>query len=311
MHVGNARTALAAWLSVRQQRGTFVWRLEDLDTPRVVPGMSEAAEKDLTWMGLDWDEGPGLGGAFAPYKQSLRFALYEEALHKLHALGRIFPCSLSRKDLQTIASAPHGEGQGSPYPPALRPIELLPDWFEKLVLDDQPDASIRFKVLPGTVSFQDRMLGYIEQNVQEVVGDFVVKRRDGMYAYQLAVVLDDIAMQITEVVRGEDLLHSTARQIQLIEAFGGQVPGYAHVPLILNHNGEKLSKRDKGLTLDALREAGVKPAQLVGYLAYSLGLINEIIPIQPGALIEDFRWDGINKKDWVLPADIEAQLLTV
>ena len=308
MHVGNARTALAAWLSIRKQGGTFVWRLEDLDIPRVVPGMSEAAALDLKWMGLDWDEGPELGGSYAPYKQSLRFDRYEEALRKLQVQDRIFPCALSRKDLQSIASAPHGMSGTSPYPIKLRPDTLEADWFQSLLDADQPHASIRFKVLPGQVTFDDWAQGLLSQNVLEEVGDYVIKRRDGMYAYQLAVVVDDIAMDITEVVRGSDLVDSTARQIQLIQALGGQVPAYAHVPLVLNHLGEKLSKRDEGLTIQSLRENGVQPEQLVGYLAYSMGLINEIIPVSTGALIDHFRWEVIDKKDWVLPENVAEVL---
>ncbi len=308
MHVGNARTALAAWLSIRKQGGTFVWRLEDLDTPRVVPGMSEAAAFDLKWMGLDWDEGPELGGSYAPYKQSLRFDQYEEALRKLQQQDQIFPCSLSRKDLQSIASAPHGMTGASPYPIDLRPARLKIDWFQSLLDADHPDASVRFKVLPGEVAFEDWVQGRLSQNVLTEVGDYVVKRRDGMYAYQLAVVVDDIAMDITEVVRGSDLVDSTARQIQLIRALGGVVPAYAHVPLVLNHHGEKLSKRDEGLTIQSLRENGIQPEQLVGYLAYSMGLINEIIPISTGALVDHFRWEVINKKDWVLPDNLATLL---
>lgn len=308
MHVGNARTALLAWLSVRQQSGTFVWRLEDIDTPRVVAGMAEAAAEDLQWLGLDWDEGPAQGGAYGPYAQSDRLDKYDTALHKLNAAGYLFPCKYSRKDLQHLASAPHGIGVQSPYPIALRPQKLAQNWFEMLQADAPGQANIRFRVPSGMRTFDDLVQGVIAQNVLAEVGDFVVKRRDGLYAYQLAVVVDDIAMRISEVVRGEDLLHSTARQMMLTEALGGTLPVYAHVPLMLNAAGEKLSKRDAGLTLRALREAGVAPAMLVGYFAYSLGLINEVIPLEPGALLSYFRWEKITKKNWTLPADLVAIL---
>ncbi len=311
MHVGNARTALMAWLSIRSKGGRFVWRLEDLDTPRVVSGMAEAAEKDLNWLGLDWDEGPKQGGAYGPYDQSSRFSLYEEALSQLLEAERIFPCTYSRKDLQALASAPHGAGPGSPYPVSLRPVSLEAGWFEKLNESNSPYASIRFKVQPGTVAFVDKVQGKIEQEVLQEVGDFVVKRRDGMYAYQLAVVVDDIAMRISEVVRGVDLVSSTPRQIQLVRALAGSIPDYAHVPLVLNDKGEKLSKRDQGLTLASLREAGVQPEQLVGYFAFSLGLIDELISLSAGALIDHFRWEKIRKIDWVMPADITRILLEI
>src|SRR5688572_4550032 len=186
IHVGNARTALAAWLSVRSRGGAFVWRLEDLDPPRVVPGMAEAQIEDLVWLGLDWDEGPDAGGPHAPYVQSRRYAFYEDALKRLAEAGRLFPCRLSRKDLQAMASAPHG-GEEAPYPAALRPAGLGPDWFERLCAADRPDAALRFLVDDRPVSFTDRVYGPITERVDLAVGDFVLKRRDGLYAYQLAV----------------------------------------------------------------------------------------------------------------------------
>ncbi|HYN20340.1 MAG TPA: tRNA glutamyl-Q(34) synthetase GluQRS, partial [Thermoanaerobaculia bacterium] len=252
IHVGNARTALAAWLSVRSRGGTFVWRLEDLDPPRVVPGMAEAAMEDLTWLGLDWDEGPDVGGPYAPYVQSQRSDLYEATLARLAAAGRLFPCRRSRKDLQAIASAPHGPLSSAPYPAAFRPESLDSDWFEK-----RPDAALRFLVHDRAVEWTDRVYGRQSERVDQTVGDLVLKRRDGLYAYQLAVVVDDLLMGINEIVRGADLLDSTARQIQLIEALGGKPPTYTHVPLVVNAQGEKLSKQDAGHTLKSLREAGV------------------------------------------------------
>ena len=311
IHLGNARTALAAWLSVRSRGGTFVWRLEDLDPPRVVPCMAEAQIEDLAWLGLDWDEGPDVGGPHAPYVQSQRYAFYEDALRRLAEAGRLFPCRLSRKDLQAMASAPHG-GEEAPYPASLRPAGLDPDWFERLCEADRPDAAIRFLVEVRTVSFIDRVYGPITERVDLAVGDFVLKRRDGLYAYQLAVVVDDLLMGIDDVVRGADLLASTARQIQLIEALGGTPPAYAHVPLVVNARGEKLSKRDQGLTLRSLREAGVHPEAVAGYLAYSLGLLDRPEPCRPGDLVPLFSWDRIARvgcDDWALPEDLAGLLL--
>jgi glutamyl-tRNA synthetase len=310
IHAGNARTALAAWLSARSHGGRFVWRLEDLDTPRVVPGMAAAQIEDLSWLGLDWDEGPDVGGPFAaPYTQSERSAFYEEALHRLAMAGRLFPCRLSRKDLQAMASAPHG-GEEAPYPASLRPRELDPGWFERLCSAGQPDAAIRFRVHDRPVSFVDRVQGPITERVDLAVGDFVLKRRDGLWAYQLAVVVDDLAMAIDDVVRGADLLASTARQIQLVEALGGQPPAYAHVPLMVNARGEKLSKRDGGLTLRSLREAGVRPEAVTGYLAHSLGLLDRPQPCRPADLLPVFAWEKIGRADWVLPEDLAGLLAT-
>ncbi|MBW8879373.1 MAG: tRNA glutamyl-Q(34) synthetase GluQRS [Acidobacteria bacterium] len=300
IHAGNARTALAAWLSVRSRGGTFVWRVEDLDRPRVVPGLAAAQMEDLAWLGLDWDEGPDAGGPHAPYAQSERSGFYEAALRRLATAGRLFPCRLSRRDLQAIASAPHG-GEEAPYPASLRPGSLDPDWFERLCSLARPDAAIRFRVDDRPVSFTDRVFGPVTERVDQAVGDFVLKRRDGLYAYQLAVVVDDLAMGIDDVVRGEDLLASTARQIQLIAALGGAPPAYAHVPLMVNARGEKLSKRDQGLTLRSLREAGASPERITGYLAHSLGLLDRPEPCQPADLVPLFAWEKIGRADWALP----------
>ncbi|MFL6231921.1 MAG: tRNA glutamyl-Q(34) synthetase GluQRS [Thermoanaerobaculia bacterium] len=304
IHVGNARTALAAWLSARSCGGAFVWRLEDLDPPRVVPGMAEAQMADLVWLGLDWDEGPDVGGPLAPYTQSQRSAIYEEALRRLAAAGRLFPCRLSRKGLQAMASAPHGPEE-APYPASLRPRELAPGWFE-----EARDAAVRFQVDERPVSFVDRVQGPITERVDLAVGDFVLKRRDGLWAYQLAVVADDLAMEIDDVVRGADLFASTARQIQLIEALGGAPPAYAHVPLMVNARGEKLSKRDQGLTLRSLREAGVAPEAVAGYLAFSLGLLDRPEPCRPADLVSAFTWERIGRADWMLPEDLAGELRT-
>lgn len=300
IHAGNARTALAAWLSVRCRGGTFVWRVEDLDGPRVVPGLAAAQMEDLAWLGLDWDEGPDVGGPHAPYVQSERSDLYEAALRRLAAAGRLFPCRLSRKDLQAVSSAPHG-AEEAPYPASLRPVNLEPDWFERLCGMARPDAAIRFRADEEEVSFTDRVFGRMTERVDQAVGDFVLKRRDGLYAYQLAVVVDDLAMGIDDVVRGADLLASTARQIQLIEALGGRPPAYAHVPLIVRSPGEKLSKRDQALTLRSLREEGARPEAVTGYLAFSLGLIDRPEPCRPADLISHFSWEKIGRADWALP----------
>jgi glutamyl-tRNA synthetase len=307
IHVGNARTALAAWLSARSRSGRFVWRVEDLDPPRVVPGMSAAQMEDLAWLGLDWDEGPDVGGPFAPYTQSERSAVYDAALGRLAAIGFLFPCRLSRRDLQAMASAPHGSEE-APSPASLRPAGLDPDWFERLREAGRTDAAIRFRVDGRPVSFVDRVQGPITERVDLTVGDFVLKRRDGLWAYQLAVVVDDLAMAIDDVVRGADLLASTARQIQLIEALGGTPPAYAHVPLMINARGEKLSKRDGGLTLRSLREAGISPEAVAGYLAYSLGLLDRPEPCRPADLVPAFAWERIGRADWVLPEDLAALL---
>ncbi|MEP7010833.1 MAG: tRNA glutamyl-Q(34) synthetase GluQRS [Acidobacteriota bacterium] len=294
LHLGNARTALAAWLSIRGKGGTFVWRLEDLDGPRTVPGMAEAAEEDLRWLGLDWDEGPDpIGGPYAPYIQSQRAELYEAALERLAKAGRLFPCRVSRADLANLATAPHGRQKTPPYPASLRPKNLESGWFGAMRANPNPDAALRFRVDCEPVSFVDRICGPITERVDQTVGDFVLERRDGVYAYQLAVVVDDLAMGITEVVRGRDLLDSTARQVQLIEALGGSVPSYAHLPLVVNAEGEKLSKRDDALRLRTLRESGIAPEEVVGKLGASLGLLDRPEPCRAEELVPLFRWERV------------------
>jgi len=310
VHLGNARTALAAWLSVRANGGTLVWRLEDLDRARVVPGLAEAAEEDLSWLGLDWDESPGLGGAYAPYTQSQRMARYERALDTLLAAGRIFPCALSRKDLDGIASAPHADGIDR-APKIPRPRSVPPGWLEDLRRGKGAAVSVRFAVEPRQIEFEDRVFGVIDDCVSETTGDFVVRRRDGVFAYQLAVVVDDIEMKIDEVVRGADLLDSTARQIELTEALGGVRPAYAHVPLVRNTRGEKLSKRDGALTLRALRSAGVCARQVVGYLAASLGLLDRPLACTPAELVTGFQWHLVKRDELVVADDVESQLRTL
>ncbi len=314
LHIGNARTALAAWLSVRQRGGTFVWRIEDLDTPRTVAGMAEAAAQDLAWLGLDWDEDPARGGPFGPYAQSQRSHVYEAALRVLAGNGRLFPCRLSRRDLLSMASAPHARDardpatEEPPYPAHARPRDLPQDWYDSPAKDD---AALRFAVDSSTVRFVDRVYGTIEERVDRSVGDFVLKRRDGLYAYQLAVVVDDWTMEIDEVVRGADLLGSTARQIQLLEALGARRPVWAHVPLVVGADGEKLSKRDASVTLRSLRESGAAPWQVVGYLAWSLGVLDTASAARPGELVGEFSWSRVGRRDWRLPDDLPATLRTL
>ena len=317
LHVGNARTALVAWLSIRSVQGRFIWRLEDLDSPRVVSGMAKAAEEDIQWLGLDWDEGPSQGGPFKPYIQSLRHTYYEDALKVLHDRGYLFPCSYSRKDIQNLSSAPHGPSNYTSYPISLRPKNLKENWFAKLTATESQNNgssafdAIRFKVPNGYTVFNDKVYGEISENVLNTVGDFVLKRRDGMYAYQLAVVVDDLAMEVTEVVRGTDLLASTARQIMLMHSLDGHIPEFAHVPLVKNSKGEKLSKRDEALTLRALKEKGVTPQQLLGYMAHSLGLTGSLKACSLQEVLDNFSWSRIHQEDTILPVDFAEQLIAL
>ncbi len=268
VHLGTARTALVAWLSARAAGGAFVMRLEDLDGARAVPGAAARLYADLRWLGLDWDEGPDVGGPHAPYEQSARLPYYRDALARLEASGRIVRCFCSRKDLVAAAaracSAPHAGEDGPRYPGTCR------DRSPERATGRAP--ALRFRVAPGPVTFDDARAGRVVQDVDATVGDFVICRSDGTPAYQLAVVVDDAAMGITEVVRGEDLLGSTPRQLLLYEALGLRTPRFEHVPLVVDDHGVRLAKRNAVAFLAAQRAAGRTPEQLVGELAAQVGL---------------------------------------
>lgn len=284
LHIGNAFAALAAWLQMRQAGGEFVLRVEDIDTARSRSDLAALQLEDLRWLGIDWDEGPDVGGPYAPYVQSERLPLYEEALRRLEEAGRLYPCYCSRSDLARIASAPHGlSSEGGAYPGLCR--HLTEEERAARAAAKQP--AMRFLMDGGPVSFRDG--GFGETTFAgDAIGDFVVKRADGLFSYQLAVVVDDAAMGITDVLRGADLLDSTPRQLALYEALGLTPPSFTHVPLIADENGLRLSKRDRSITLDSLREAGNRPEALVGAFARAAGWIDRPEPIAARELIPLF-----------------------
>jgi glutamyl-tRNA synthetase len=287
LHLGNARTALAAWLHTRSQGGEFILRIEDLDSQRSKPGFIRANLEELKWLGLDWDEGPDVGGQYAPYLQSQRFALYQKALEQLQKNGHLFECYLSRKDLQEVASAPHDKP--SVYGKQERKLNEQMKQQKRL---EGKLPSLRFRVPNKTIRLEDNICGGQLFSALHEVGDFVVKRADGEWAYQLAVLVDDIAMNITEVVRGEDLLPSTAAQLLLYEALGATPPTFAHVPLLADETGQRMSKRKGSLTLTALKNADVKPERLVGLLAFSLGLLDKPREVVPQDLLSNYSVDA-------------------
>lgn len=271
LHLGNLRSALLAWLLARHAAGTYVLRMEDLDRPRVRPGAAAAILADLRWLGLDWDEGPDVGGPYAPYTQSERLPLYQDHLRRLRDAGLVYPCYCSRADIARAASAPHGTADEGPrYPGTCRDPERRA--HQRLHAGVRPPA-LRFRVPAGTVRVADGLYGPIEQDVAAAVGDFVIYRADRVPAYQFAVVVDDALMAITEVVRGADLLFSTARQVLLYRALGYPVPRFLHLPLAVDERGERLAKRQGAVGLDPLRSSGLTPAQVVGALAASAGLV--------------------------------------
>ncbi len=281
LHLGNARTALLAWLHARSAGGRFVLRVEDLDFGRVRPGYMEAQLDDLRWLGLDWDEGPDVGGPFAPYVQSERQAAYDAALERLDGAGLLYPCFCSRREIVVAASAPHGPADEGPrYPGTCRDRPRDPGAGERIAL--------RFRVPPGPEGFHDLLQGDVEFDPAEEAGDFVVRRKDGVAAYQLAVVVDDDAMGITHVVRGADLLSSTARQLLLYRALELSAPAFLHVPLLLGPDGERLAKRHGAVSLAELREAGVPPVRVAGWLASTCGLVEPGEEAEARALVPRF-----------------------
>ena len=282
LHLGNASTALLAWLSARAGGGAFVLRIEDVDAASARPGAVAQCLFDLAWMGLDWDEGPDRGGAFAPYVQSERRSAYEAAFFRLRRAGLVYPCFCSRKDAAFAASAPQEPGDEAPYSGRCRALE--PAQAAARVAEGVRHAW-RFRVEGEAPGFTDRVLGAVPPRG---VGDFVVRRSDGVPAYQLAVVVDDAAMEMDEVVRGNDLLASTPRQLLLYRALGLKAPAFAHVPLWLGPDGARLSKRHAGITLRVLREGGMDARSLVGTMAGKLGLREGLDPCRPADLLPGF-----------------------
>jgi glutamyl-tRNA synthetase len=268
-HLGNGRTALLAWLAARAAGGALVMRVEDLDLPRVRPGMEAGILAALRWLGLGWVEGPDRGGPAGPYRQSERGGRYQAALTQLREAGLVYPCFCSRAEIAAVAQAPHGPVDDGPrYPGTCRGLSA----GEVAWRTAARRPAWRLRVEPGEVRFDDAVHGPCRFEPAAETGDFVVMRADGVAAYQLAVVVDDAAMGITEVVRGDDLLSSTARQLLLYAALGLPAPRFAHAPLVLGEDGERLAKRSGARSLGELREAGVAPEAVVGWLAASCGL---------------------------------------
>jgi glutamyl-tRNA synthetase len=259
LHLGNARTFLIAWLSARATGGRIVLRIDDLDTPRVKPGYTEQAIADLRWLGFDWDG--------APIYQSQRSDAYRHALEKLRAAGWVYPSFASRRELAIAAQAPH---VGEP-PAAPTDQDRTPAW--------------RFRAPPEPVNFTDALQGECAIKTD----DFIVCRHDGIAAYQLATVVDDHHQGVTEVVRGDDLLDSTPRQILLARALGLPSPRYVHVPLVLDAGGQRMAKRRDSTRLAALRDAGISPGKVIGILAASCGWAEPGEECLPAQLIARFE----------------------
>ncbi len=273
-HLGNARTALLAWLSARRGGRAFVLRVEDLDPGRSRAIFEQTVIDDLRWLGLDWDEGPDVGGAAGPYRQSQRGELYADALARLPS----YACTCTRRSLREVANAPHG----------LEPV--YPGTCRDAAIEAARANAIRWRAPAGVARADDARLGALAQDVASEIGDFVLRRGDGAWAYQLAVVVDDAAMGIDEVVRGEDLWRVTPRQVWLQQALSLPTPRYLHVPLLLGPDGEKLSKRHGAPEMAALREGGADAARVVAELARSCGLLDASTQrVHPRELLAEFE----------------------
>lgn len=297
LHLGNLLCALLAWLSAKSAGGRLILRVEDLDTGRCRRACADQMEDDLRWLGLFWDEGGAGGGPCAPYYQSLRTPWYRDALERLEALDLVYPCFCTRSQLHA-ASAPHREDGTAVYPgtcAALSPRETA----EKLRRALRPPA-LRLRVPRETVEFTDGHLGPYREDLAASCGDFLLRRSDGLYAYQLAVVADDAAMGVTQVVRGADLLSSTPRQLLLYRLLNLTPPRFYHFPLLLDGAGRRLSKRDGALGLETLRRR-LPPEEIVGRLAFLAGLNPGAGPRTPESLLADFAWEKVPKEELRLP----------
>ncbi len=260
LHLGHARSFVFAWWAARQAGGRVVLRIEDLDAARADPRWIDLARRDLEWLGLDWD---------AEYLQTDTLARLNAVVESLLATGHAYPCVCSRGDIKRAQSAPHAGELSEVYPGTCRGRYSSVSEAER---QSGKAAGVRFLVPEGAIEVDDRVAGTFTQDVARDVGDFLIAKRDGDPAYQLAVVVDDHAQGITQIVRGDDLLDSTPRQILLHHALGYQPPEYTHVPLVLDVDGQRLAKRADSLSLQQLREQGVSAERVIGWIAETAGM---------------------------------------
>lgn len=301
MHLGNALCALLAWLSAKSRGGRIVLRIEDLDPARCRREYALQLMDDLAWLGLSWDEGPQAGGANGPYFQSECAHLYAAALKTLREKAPVYECFCTRADLHA-ASAPHLSDGTVQYSGRCR---ALPKEERARLAAAGRRSALRIAVPDETVRFTDGHLGPFSQNLAAECGDFILRRSDGVFAYQLAVVVDDARMGVTQVVRGQDLLSSTPRQMYLQRLLGLPQPQYFHIPLLVNAAGQRLSKRDRALDFGALR-ARFSPQEVLGELAAMAGLLERPQPVCCGELAQLFSWDKVPAR----PVEVPARLLT-
>jgi glutamyl-tRNA synthetase len=280
LHLGSVATALFAAARARRAGGALVLRVEDLDAPRVVPGSEASQLDDLAWLGIVFDEGPREGGPARPYRQSERTALYAAAIDALARAGHTYLCDCSRAEIARVASAPHEGEEGPRYPGTCRPNGMAARDFRR------PPA-VRLAVPTGReVRWEDAVTGPAARLATDVVSDFVLRRADGAYAYQLATLVDDVAMRITEVVRGADLAPSAPKQALLAELLGASAPRYLHVPMLTGADGDRLAKRAGGATVRGERARGRAPGELLASIARAYGQDVAPAPAEPRAVLD-------------------------
>lgn len=302
LHLGNVWTALWGWVHARQQAGTLVLRIEDLDPDRSRPAFATQQIADLRWLGLDWDEGPDRGGAYGPYVQSERRSFYDQAIARLVADDLVYPCYCTRAELRAIASAPHvGEDRGR-YPGTCRSLSAA-ERKRRAASGRVPSLRLRLPDHPTRIVFDDLCQGRVEEDVAQVAGDFILRRADGVYAYQLAVVVDDALMHISDVVRGADLLSSTARQIWLYHLLGFDAPRFGHISLLIGADGHRLSKRHASLSVQQLRASGIGPMEIIGTLAFVAGFIPTPMPLMPHELVGMVDLSRLNQPSVTIERD--------
>jgi glutamyl-tRNA synthetase len=296
LHLGNLRTALAAWLDARSRRGRFLLRVEDLDTPRVRPGCAGQQLADLRAIGIDWDD--------EPWVQSRRAAEYARWFDRLPAPDRVYRCFCSRRDVQEALSAPHADPGRTGYPNTCRALDHAAAG-ERAASGAQ--HCWRLRVPDEPVVVHDRLAGELAFDLGREGGDFVVRRADGLFAYQFACALDDALSGVTDVVRGADLLDSAARQTVVLESLGLAVPVYAHLPLMRGPDGRRLSKRDGDDDLRALAARGLDATGVAAYLGWTLGACARGERAAPAAMVARFDPDKIPRHEFtVTGGDLDA-----
>jgi glutamyl-tRNA synthetase len=298
LHLGNARTFLINWLLARQNNWKIILRVEDIDGPRIKSGADQQAIEDLRWLGIDWDQGP--------IYQTSRMTMYRAAIDQLIEMKLAYPCVCSRKEVELAASAPHAEDGATIYPGTCR--GKFPT-LDEARQDSGKEPAIRFRVPDETIEWEDLFAGRISSNPACELGDFVIAKADGTPAYQLAVVVDDAAMGVTHVVRGDDLLDSTPRQILLYRALGmpEQIPQYLHLPLVVGEDGRRLAKRHGDTRISTYRALGIAPQRVLALLARWCGIENcEAIELKE--MLEKFDLENLPRKRIIFDLADDASL---